>query len=121
MISRETVLETHFDVASFTGAGVGESQNLLAALHRANGFLLLGGITATRLEMLLQDCLLVLSHVAGGLYGHGTRFADNHFSAVVVGILARVGLVRSVLQTKHLSNCSSHVSVVDLTIYKHLR
>jgi len=115
------VLETHFDVASFTGAGVGESQNLLAALHRANGFLLLGGITATRLEMLLQDCLLVLSHVAGGLYGHGTRFADNHFSAVVVGILARVGLVRSVLQTKHLSNCSSHVSVVDLTIYKHLR
>lgn len=120
MISRETVLEAHLHVASFTAAGVGESQNLLAALDRANGLLLLGGITVTRLEVLLQDCLLVLSNIAGGLNGHGTRFADNHFSAIVIGVRARVGLVGSVLQTKHLSNCR-HVSVVGLTVYKHLR
>jgi len=114
------VLEAHLDVASLTGAGVGKSQNLLAALDRAYGLLLLGGITVTGLEVLLQDCLLVLSHIAGGLNGHGTRFADNHFSAVVIRFRARVGLVGSVLQTKHLSNCT-HVSVLGLTVYKHFR
>ena len=72
MISRETMLEAHLNVASFTCAGVGKRQNLLATLDGASWFLLLGGVTDTRLEMLLQDCLFVLSHVAGGLNGHGT-------------------------------------------------
>lgn len=96
------MLEAHLNVASFTCAGVGKRQNLPATLDGTNWFLLLGRVTITRLEVLLQDCLLVLSHMAGGLDGHGTCFANNNLSAVVVGFQARVGLVGSVFQTKDL-------------------
>lgn len=114
------MLEAHLNVASFTCAGVGKRQNLPATLDGTNWFLLLGRVTITRLEVLLQDCLLVLSHMAGGLDGHGTCFANNNLSAVVVGFQARVGLVGSVFQTKHLALHCSHVSVVGhVTIYKH--
>lgn len=97
MVGRKTVLETHGQLARFTGAGIRKRQNLLAPFNGTNRFLLLLRITISRLVVSLQDWLVVVS---GGLDRHGTCFADDNLPAVMVGIRATMRLVRSVFETE---------------------
>lgn len=100
MVSLEPVLEADLKVASFASAAVRKGQNLLASLNWARGLLLLGGVAGAGPHVPLQQNLLVV--MGSGFDGGGTGLANEDLSAVVVGFGTFVGLVRTVLQTKHL-------------------
>lgn len=83
------MFEANLNPASLASASVGEGQNLLASLYRAGRFLLLLRVTIRRLFMFLQYSFnFFAAFTAGCFNGHGTKFANQNLSAVIVGFWA---------------------------------
>ena len=102
MVSRESMLQAHLQLASLARTRIRKGQYLLAPPNRTSWFLLLLGVTITRLLMLLQHSLLVLTISSCCLNRHRTSLTNNNLSAIMVGFWTLVGLIRSMFHTKHL-------------------
>lgn len=87
------MLQTDLNLTSFATRRVRERQNLLAPTHGAPRLFLLLRIAVSRLLVPLQNLLLVLTVVSGGLDCSGANLANRDLPAVDVGLWTLVRFV----------------------------